>query len=231
MIGVPLAYGDGSYDCDNSSIAPTEPALRSDSSLLKELTEGDRIVIATTVSDRCGMDHPAIVILEVRDSNDVTVFLGLQNFTIQANSQTEVGLSWVPRQAGEYQLRAFTLVSFDSLGSPKVATSKINVAESNKAIVVIPYDPNPSLQQLNFEPDFIKVIPGVNNTVLWTNADAVSHRLVGERTLVFDFEDPPFIYPGYSFSHTFTKSGLFEYHDKARPWMYGFIRVLPSGAE
>ena len=160
VINMPLAYGDVSYGCSNGSITPTEPALKDVTGNPRPVAEGVQIVISTTVSDSCGMDHPAIVIFEARDSNDVTVFLGLQNFTIQADSQAEVAASWMPRQAGEYQLRVFTLVSFDSLGSPKVATSKIDVAESDLAFVVIPYDPDPSLQESNFEPDSIKVKAG-----------------------------------------------------------------------
>jgi hypothetical protein len=45
-----------------------------------------------------------------------------------------------------------------------------------------------------------------------------------------DFEEPFFIRPGYSSSHTFTESGLYEYHDRNRPWMYGYVYVLPSEA-
>jgi len=59
-----------------------------------------------------------------------------------------------------------TLVSLDAFGFGRIATSNVSIAESSNAIIVIPNDPGPSLQQLIFEPSTMKVVLGVNNTVV-----------------------------------------------------------------
>jgi len=100
------AYGDYAIPgCQNSAIVASSSSIKTIHSSLSPLTAGEQIVISSTLVDRCGMDHPAMAIIEARDSKGVTVFLAWQNFTMQANLQVEVGVLWMPEKAGEYLLR------------------------------------------------------------------------------------------------------------------------------
>ena len=219
------AYGDYVIpSCQNSAIVATNPIIKSNHSTLGGVVTGDQIIISSTLADKCGMDHPAIAIIETRDSKGVTMFLAWQNFTMQANSQTEVGLFWVPDKAGEYQLRVFTLVSLDAFGFGRVATSKIDIAESRNTIIVIPNDPD---QQSNFEPSAIKVVLGMNSTVTFVNQDGVSHRLVVEHNSADQvaFQKYVFVPSHDSFVYNFTDTGGFWYSDRDMSWMRGYVEV------
>jgi plastocyanin len=178
-----------------------------------------------------------VAIVEVRNSNGITEQLGWQPGDFERQGESgEIGVSWVPVNSGNYQLRVFAISSFEhpAVLSP-VATSDVTVEENpSKAVVaIIPYDGEPSIHNAMFEPSVLTIVMGVNNTIVWTNGDNVSHRFVGETS----FSDPSdfdgkrvFLYPGYSYEHVFTRAGLYQYADPDREGMHGIIWVIPRDA-
>ncbi len=77
---------------------------------------------------------------------------------------------------------------------------------------------------LNFQPSTIVVVIGVNNTVIWTNSDSVTHTVL---TL-----SPPgtvnsgTIVAGSRFSRTFGTAGTYIYECSLHPgWMKGTVVV------
>jgi len=72
---------------------------------------------------------------------------------------------------------------------------------------------NVIIQQRSFDPDIVTVSPGT--TVVWTNEDSVSHRVVHLPELPSDKElfhsDP--LYKGDTFRYTFTTAGRYYYGD------------------
>jgi plastocyanin len=70
----------------------------------------------------------------------------------------------------------------------------------------------------------------VNDTVTWINNDAMVHTVTtGKPGLGFDGRiDSGVIAQGGSFSHTFDKSGVYEYYCLFHPWMTGFVSVGSS---
>ncbi|HEX2615540.1 MAG TPA: hypothetical protein VHL10_08595, partial [Nitrososphaera sp.] len=110
----------------------------------------------------------------------------------------------------------------------RVVTSKIDVAESSKTVIVIPNDPDPALQQSNFEPSAIKVVLGLNSTVTFVNQGSVPHRLVVEHDSADQvaFQKYVFIPPYDSFVYNFTDTGEFWYSDRDMVWMHGYVDVL-----
>ncbi len=230
--------GHGDAFGNSCSLSATPPSLASQFSReLVEATAGEQFIIRTIISNDCYKDEPYVAIIEVRNSDGVTEYIGLQSGVLTGlTGKTEIGVSWVPPHGDSYELRTFTISSLENpmILSP-IMTTTVTIADNlGRAVITIPFDPSPSLQQSNFQPEFIKVIIGVNNTVLWTNGDNASHRLIGEQTIVstkaVDFGKPIFLYPGYSTQHTFTETGLYEYRDQDRPWMRGFIQVYPHDA-
>ena len=86
----------------------------------------------------------------------------------------------------------------------------------------------------NYEPQYLVVVLGVNNTVMWVNEDRVANYISAD-----SMDDPLFwnatnpgeaLLPGKAFNFTFTKAGEFGYHGHVLPWMKGRVLVMPPSA-
>jgi plastocyanin len=101
------------------------------------------------------------------------------------------------------------------------AASEVNVVH----VSIIP-GAGYNRSSLGYSPDVIHVVIGVNNTVVWTNNDNVTHT-VTSTTGVFDSGLLP---PGQSWNYTFTYPGTFNYYCTIHPWMKGTVIVeAPTG--
>ncbi|MBI3858732.1 MAG: hypothetical protein HY296_00615 [Thaumarchaeota archaeon] len=74
-------------------------------------------------------------------------------------------------------------------------------------------------QRLNFVPEKIIVVVGVNNTVRWTNHDSAAHTVTGS---TFDSGG---MAVGANFTHTFDGQGNYSYRCSYHPWMMGSVLV------
>lgn len=117
-------------------------------------------------------------------------------------------------------------------------TSTQTKALPQTATVVIPQGASVSQSEHNnFEPDVIRVVIGINNTVSWVNHDEVAASVVADTgddpafaaaTRMEGNANPPnFMEPGESFEFTFTDPGTFGYHSEPHPWMRASVVVLP----
>ena len=98
------------------------------------------------------------------------------------------------------------------------------VAQSSAALVQIV--PNASTSgNLAYDPDTIKVVIGVNNTVVWRNNDNVVHTATGDNFTGFTTGN---INPGASASYTFNTAGTYPYHCIYHPGMVGTVIVKGS---
>ncbi|MEO7364673.1 MAG: cupredoxin family copper-binding protein [Candidatus Saccharimonadales bacterium] len=73
-----------------------------------------------------------------------------------------------------------------------------------------------------FMPAVIKV--KVGDTVTWTNQDAVRHNIVADEPSA-DAPNGPLISRGETFSYTFKKAGIYNYHCAPHPYMKGTVVV------
>ena len=98
--------------------------------------------------------------------------------------------------------------------------------------VIIPRDAY-LVNNTAFDPNPIKVVIGVNNTVRWVNHDDVAAIIEAD-----NLTDPVFynatkdfvsIEPNKTFDYTFTKAGEIGYHGK--PWQRGTVVVLPPSID
>jgi len=78
--------------------------------------------------------------------------------------------------------------------------------------------------RLGFMPSLIKIVIGVNNTVIWKNEDVEWHTA---HSNIPEF-DSKMISPGASFTHTFQRAGSYPYHCDPHPWMTGLVIVAGS---
>ena len=94
--------------------------------------------------------------------------------------------------------------------------------------VIIPAGAEQLDNELNFMPTEIRVILGVNNTVVWVNENSTPDRLVAEdeKTQGGFGKTKNLIPPsGGTFAFTFTDVGVFKYFSDINPWLTGSVVV------
>ena len=103
----------------------------------------------------------------------------------------------------------------------------LNPQQSSIMPVIVVIQKGASLNvRLGFSPAFVKVVIGVNNTIIWRNEDTDDHTA---HSNIPEF-DSKIIPPGASFTHTFQRSGSYPYHCDPHPWMTGLVTVIASGS-
>jgi hypothetical protein len=100
-------------------LTPSEPTVRNvKSGITDELLAGQQAILSAEISSSSQREELSFVaILEVRDSSGVTVSIGWQSGSLSAQGQTEVGMSWLPEDPGNFQVRTFLI---SDLLSPQV---------------------------------------------------------------------------------------------------------------
>ena len=82
---------------------------------------------------------------------------------------------------------------------------------------------------LNFSPDNITVVIGVNNTVTWINSDTVLHTVTSQSAPPGGAFNSGNMNAGAKFTHTFTVPGTYTYDCVFHPvWMIGTVIVVAS---
>jgi len=110
-----LGYGYGCYDC--ALFTPSGPFLKSsDSQALREASVGQQYVIVTDIrsNNDKGLIDNFTSMIEVRDSTGVTQHLAWQSGSLKGGADAEIGVSWTPQQAGDYQLRTFIISNLEN---------------------------------------------------------------------------------------------------------------------
>jgi plastocyanin len=82
-----------------------------------------------------------------------------------------------------------------------------------------------------FKPENITVVAGVNNTVMWTNNDTVSHTVAPKSQPAgggMPTAGSGNIPVGGTYSFTFTTPGTYDYYCTYHVWMVGSVMVRPA---
>lgn len=132
-----------------------------------------------------------------------------------------------------------------AVGATFIILFSISVDNNNDAteisdeisIVTISNDLDPE-----FEPNIIKAVLGVNNTVRWINGNTLPFTIVSDTEYKNSYGEPfstevradeqggPFVMPGQFFEFTFTEAGTFNYYSVPHPQMRGTVVVFESGS-
>jgi plastocyanin len=96
--------------------------------------------------------------------------------------------------------------------------------------VIIKLPEGASESGATFEPQVVRVILGVNNTVVWINEDRVSTWIEADNdndpVFFKETSNPSLLSRGDAIQYTFTKVGEYGFHGK--PHQRGTVVVLPS---
>jgi len=161
-----LITGDVSELGDDLSEAATILDIRIEdvnANVVDFVGPGKQILLATDLQNNLGDDQPFIVFTEVRNSNDVTVFLAWQGGTLQSNGKYEGGLSWTPEIDDNYEVRSFLIDDFDDptplskIGSYDIANDKFSIIGPTTVPVVLkildPEGNNDRIDLMRINPD------------------------------------------------------------------------------
>lgn len=80
--------------------------------LLSEVAGKRPILIATSIANECDFEMPFLLIIEVRDEKDTTIYLQFATGTLDSHAQSQVGFSWLPDKSGTYISRNYVLSDF-----------------------------------------------------------------------------------------------------------------------
>jgi hypothetical protein len=114
---------------------------------IQEIRTGQQVVITTAVAHNYDNVEalPLVVLIEVRNSDDITLQISWQSGRLQegADSSMNVGVSWIPEDPGMYKLRTFAITDFEN---PQVLTevyeSEVTIQHGNamRSIIILTDD-------------------------------------------------------------------------------------------
>ena len=105
-----------------------------------------------------------------------------------------------------------------------------NVGPTIQSVTIVMPNGVGSNQNLNFQPSTITVVIGVNNTVVWTNQDTISHTVLNTTAPIGFGSGTSLIANGQSFRFTFTTPGTYNYFCNIHPtYMKGTVIVKAHG--
>jgi plastocyanin len=123
----------------------------------------------------------------------------------------------------------------------------VNINSSNKTInqlyreraspplttyIDIEYGAYDSSSGKSYFPKEVRVTLGIDNKVVWTNRDVVSHSVISSFGYIDKLTGKKFdsgmILPGSTFEFVFTEPGEYWYHAEPHPWMQGKVEVVEN---
>jgi plastocyanin len=92
--------------------------------------------------------------------------------------------------------------------------------------VLLPYEVGDNMS-LNFQPANIKVVIGVNNTIVWNDTDFVQHN-IESKSIPAGAEawNSGTLNQGQTYTMTLVVPGNYTYYCEIHPWMLGTIEVV-----
>jgi hypothetical protein len=90
---------------------------------------GSPVLVSVNISNNNAILQPFVIIMEIRDSNGMTINMQLLNGTLRSNDNIEVSTPWMPEFKGKYEIRSFAVTDLEApdILSPVVMKS-VNVS-------------------------------------------------------------------------------------------------------
>lgn len=116
------ALSQSSYAVDPVNATLTAPVLKDATG--RELSNpaqvGQLVIISTSLSSNSSAGNssvPFVIIIEARDELGISHYSQFAMGSLNPGARSEVGLSWTPKEAGTYELKAFAL---SDLNDPQI---------------------------------------------------------------------------------------------------------------
>jgi plastocyanin len=118
----------------------------------------------------------------------------------------------------------FTYAAPPSSGRASSPTPPQTSHAASEVLVLIAQGAAVNTKDPGYRPAVIKVVLGVNNTVVWKSLDNSVHDVFFP---ALNLKSPD-LYLGDSWNYTFTSPGTYSYVCSYHPWMKGEVIVLPA---
>jgi len=227
LLTIPLSYTRTDARCLPINV-PCElggfPELLDSSGIpITDIYPGREVTIQSDISTMGLPVRSYVYIVLIENYSGFTEQLLWTNGTlVRQNETVTTSISWKPEKAEDYTI---TVLIWNDLEKPTLFdAAKIMEVTVYPLVRILEGSSNPE-QEENYSPKVITVVLGVNNTILWLNEELHGHRVVGDRG---EFEST-MMGSGQTWSHTFTKTGIYGYHGK--PWLRGTVIVLAQSAD
>lgn len=120
-------------------------------------------------------------------------------------------------------------VNFDNKTIRQLFEERLDPPESMQADIVR----GASLESSNvsYLPKEIRVTLSIDNSIVWTNRDAVAHTVISDTGYSNYYTgrfESGLVEPNSTFEYTFFENGEYPYHCDLHPWMTGKVEVLEN---
>lgn len=129
---IPFSFPINSASAQGITTATTSNPILKDQKgdVLTEAFVGELSVVSISILSNADNLSNFVAIIEARDGDGVTQFLQFQTGQVQPSGEAEIGISWTPKQAGNYELRTFLISGFeDPEVLSEVTSSSVQIKE------------------------------------------------------------------------------------------------------
>lgn len=117
----------GGSGIHSTTVSP--PSVRNSAGSTGPLSAGSQVGIGTVITSNSATVQPYVSLVQVRDFAGITVYIAWQSGTLIPGGSSTIGVSWVPEEPGEYEVRTFAISSFEEAAViSELATSKALVS-------------------------------------------------------------------------------------------------------
>lgn len=110
ILTVSLHYTAPAHAISNDSTDVIPPRIKDVlDRYISHAKAGSPVTLEVGIENNEDIIHPFVLLVEVRESSDTTIFLAWQSGLLGPMEQSEVGVSWTPKNKGEYEIRAFAI--------------------------------------------------------------------------------------------------------------------------
>jgi hypothetical protein len=75
------------------------------------LTVGHQVILTSDIRINTDVPTPYVIILEIRDSNGFSTFIGWRSGTVAGQGTVSYGMSWIPENTGLFQIRHYVVTN------------------------------------------------------------------------------------------------------------------------
>jgi hypothetical protein len=105
---------DGTFGVKYSDEHPTSRIIITDKSPTIEGHTGDHLSISAQIKNMQRVNQNYVFVIQIIDSDGVTQNLSWQTGMLVRSQSTEISSSWLPQQAGIYQIQIFVFADMDN---------------------------------------------------------------------------------------------------------------------
>jgi hypothetical protein len=143
--------------------------------IIQNSTLGQTVIISKNFTNNKVTEVKFMLLIEVRDESGVTQYLAWQTSTASPSSTRNVGVSWTPDRAGEYQIRTFPISNLTNpqvLDAVEIAQLAVLGADERYKVYELMFDgreygiayslDNGSITNIMYEPAIATVLVELN---------------------------------------------------------------------